>query len=804
MTRLSRSLGRARGYAIVAVASLALGIAGVTVVFSVVSALLLAPLPYANGDRLVLVRPHPPWEVFQAWQADNVVFDGLGGYTERAANLAGGVEPQRILMGRVTQRFLEVTGVGPVVGRTLTTGDFQPGHDQVALVTDRLWRRQYAGAPDVIGRTLILDDRVFTIVGVLPPEFLAPTELVSGRELAMEWGAAVLVPLVGNPLVRDPNATDRMWRGLAVVARLRPDATLDRAQSDLAVIAGRVPLRSPLLKREYTLVRLTDYVAGELPRQLAILAAAVGLLLVVACANVANLVLARGMSKRSELGTRMALGASKSRLVRQTLGETLALGLAGGVIGTALAWAGTRTVAALGGQILSRLDGVSIDLRVLAFAVGVSICSGVVVGVVPALQLTRFDPATALKADKGFGVRSRRRLGPQALFVLIEVAFSVVLLVGAALLGRDFTRLVRGDLGFRTADTLTADVSLSRTQYAGPAALGTYFRDLLDRASALPGVESVALGSTVPAGSAVITANVEVDRATTPEAAPRPADALESFSLCEVIAGDYFKTLSIPIVAGRALDGRDTAANQPVVVVSQAFARKHWGGPERALGHEVRFGSAFTVAGVAGDVRQPGSTSPSLPLVYFPYEQFPRPSPQMTVFLHGRNAAGLAGPLAGLVRTLNPNQPLFNVVTLERVVFAPLARLRLISIMIAGFGALTVLVAAAGVYGTTSYAVTERMHEMGIRLALGSTPRRLFRLIVRDAITVVLLGIAVGLPLARAFTRFMASRLEGVGRADLLTYVATFLLLALIGLAGSAVPALKTMRADPREILRSQ
>jgi putative ABC transport system permease protein len=691
------------------------------------------------------------------------------------------------------------------MGRTLAAEDFQPGHEQVALITDRLWRRLYAASPDAVSRALTLDDRVYTIVGVLPPSFRAPTDLVSGRELSMAWGAAVLVPLVGSPLARDPNATDRMYRGLAVLARLRSGVTVERAQSDLGVIADRVPLQSPRLKRDYSLVPLTDHVAGDLPRQLAILAAAVGLLLIVACANVASLVLAHGVSREAELGMRVALGASRARLVRQTLGEALALGLTGGAIGVAMAWAGTRLIAVLGAPILSRLDGVSIDPLVLAFAVVGSIGTGLAVGVLPALQVSKLDPMSALKAQREFGSRSRRRLGPRWMFVPVEVALSLILLVGAALLGREFVRLVRVDLGFRTADTLTAEVSLNRTQYAGPAEAGAFFRDLLERASGLPGVESAALGSTVPAGPGVTTCNVEVDRGATPAAIERQADPMDSFSSCEVIAGDYFRTLSIPIVAGRPLEGRDHATDQPVVVVSDAFAKKHWGDAERALGRQVRFGrSIFTVAGIAGDVRDPGSASPPFPVVYFPYEQFPRPSAQVTVFLHGRNAAALAGPLTALVRTLNPNQPLFNVLTLDRVVFAPLARLRLIVIMIAAFGVVTVLVAAAGVYGTTSYDVSERMHEMGIRLALGGTPLRLFRLIVRDGMTVVLIGAALGLPLAGAFTRFIASQLEGIGQPDASTYMVLFVLVALVGLAGTAVPAARAMRADPREILRNQ
>jgi putative ABC transport system permease protein len=801
---LIRSLGRAWGGTVVAVMSLGLGLAGVTVVFSVVSALLLAPLPYAGADRLVLVEPHPLWEVYQAWQADNDVFDGMAGYNERAANLSGNGDPQRILMGRVTEHFLEVTGVRPIVGRSFLAGDFESGHEQVALITHRLWRRQYGGSSDVIGRTLSLDGRPYTIIGVLPPDFRPPTDLASGRELSIAWGAAVLMPLVGNPLARDPNATDRMWRGLAVVARLRPDVTLERAQSDLAVIAGGVPLRSPVLKHDYALIKLTDYVAGDLSRQLAILATAVGLLLIVACANVANLVLARGLSRRVELGTRMALGASRSDLVRQTIAETLALGVLGGTIGVGLAWAGARLVAVLGGAILSRLDQVAIDPRVLAFSAVVSIGTGVVVGILPALQLSNIDPALALRSLPGSEFRVRRRTLRSAL-VVVEVALSLVLLVGASLLASELARLVRVDLGFRTTDTLTADVSLSRAQYASPSALAAFFRDLLDRAAALPGVDSVALGSTVPAGPTVVTTSVTVDGATVPGAAEASNDPLASFSLYETVAGDYFETLSIPIKAGRTFDQRDRAGSPPVAIVSEAFAKKYWANSSSAIGRHVRAGSAsLEIVGVAGDVGGAESISSPRPLLYVPYEQDPRPSSQATVFLHGRNAAALAGPLTTVVRSLNPDQPLFNVVTLEQVVFAPLTRLRLIVIMIATFGMLTILVAAAGVYGTTAYSVTERMHEMGIRLALGGSPARLFRLMVGDSVKVVLVGAAVGVPAAVAFTRFIASRLEGVGHADVSTYVTMVTLVALVGLVGSAVPALRATRADPREILRSR
>jgi putative ABC transport system permease protein len=804
MTLLIRRFGRTRGYAVVAVMSLALGIAGVTLVFSVVSALLLAPLPYMQPDRLVLVAPHPLWEVYQAWQADNVVFDGMAGYNERAANLSGEGEPQRILIGRVTEGFLEVTGVQPIVGRPFLAGDFQSGHERVALITHRLWRRQYGGSSDVIGRPLSLDGRPFTIVGVLPPDFRPPTDLASGRDLSMAWGAAVLMPLVGNPLARDPNATDRMWRGFAVVARLRPDVTLARAQSDLAVIAGRVPLRSPILKREYTLISLTDYVAGELPKQLAILATAVGLLLFVACANVANLVLARGVSRRVELGTRVALGASRSHLIRQTIAETLALGVMGGAVGMGLAWAGVRLVAFLGGAMLSRLDAVALDLRVLAFSAVASIGTGIVVGLLPARQLSNVDPMMALRDAQGSWFPVRRRT-LRSVLVAIEVALSLALLVGAGLLAKELARLVRVDLGFRTVDTLTADVSLSRAHYASPSALAAFFRDLLDRAAALPGVESVALGSTVPAGPTMVTTSVTVDHATVPGAADGSSDPLASSSLYETVAGDYFGTLSIPIEAGRAFDERDRAASQPVAIVSEAFARKYWTSPARAIGRRVLTGPvSFEVVGVAGDVSDPASSSPPRPLVYVPYEQDPAPSSQATVFLHGRNPAALAGPLTAVVHSLDSDQPLFNVVTLEQVVFAPLIRLRLMAIMIATFGTLTILVAAAGVYGITSYAVTERTHEMGIRLALGSSPARLFRLVVRDSVRVVLLGAAVGVPAAGAFTRFVASRLEGVGRADVSTYAAMFTVVALVGLAGSAVPAFRAMRADPREILRSR
>ncbi len=463
-----RALVRAPAFTGAAVVALALGIGGSTVVFSVVNTLLLQPLPYADPGRLVVCDPGPPWALYEQWRNADV-FEGLAVYNERAANVSEAGEPERVIMARVTPNFLPVVGVAPAIGRGFEPGQLEAGTDKMVLLTDAFWRRHFGGARDVLGRTLRIDDQLYTVVGVLPRQFKTLTQLMPAVGLSFDSDAAVLVPLLRDPLRREPGSTDLFWRGMKIVGRLRAGVTLDQARAAADTIAKGVKLPAYLAGRSFTLVPVTDFLEGELPAQMAILMTAVGLLLLVAGANVANLLLARGTARQREMATRAALGASGAQLVRHALTETVVLALAGGALGMAGAWGGVRAVAVFGGPVLVRLDAVGLDLQVLFFTCLLSVAVGLLVGIVPALRLAHAAPAAALQIGRGYE-RVRGGIRLSSALVVGEVVLSLVLVVGAGLLARDLARLASADLGFRSEGVLTADVSLGRTQYREAAA----------------------------------------------------------------------------------------------------------------------------------------------------------------------------------------------------------------------------------------------------------------------------------------------------------------------------------------------
>jgi predicted permease len=805
--RAARAPRRAPGFTTAAVLALALGIGGSTVVFSVVNALLLRPLPYANPERLVVARPGPLWPIYEQWRTAGAVFEGLAAYNLRAANLDGAGEPERIMVARATGNFLSVVGVQPALGRAFAADELRTGQDNVVLLTDAFWRRRFGASRDVLGRTLVLDDRPYTVVGVLPHSFKTLLELVPARGLSFDWGAAVVAPLVSDPLrTRDANSTDRFWRGMEVVGRLRPGITIERARAETAAITSRVQV-APLPRREYTLVGLTDYVAGDLPAQMGLLAAAVGLLLLVACANVANLLLARGTSRRREMATRAAIGASMGHLVRHALTETLLLGLGGGLAGILAAWGGVRTIAAYGGDVLGGLAETRLDLPVLGFAAGLSLVVGLVVGLVPAIRLSRLAPAGALKVARGYAPDSAGRMAMSSALVVVEVIISLVLVVGAGLLARDFAGLVSIDLGFRSEGVLTADVSLSRVQYKTPAQKMSYFMDLVSRAAGLPGVQFAALSSVPPAGSSLMSTQVRVEGATR---GVQGADAAglspDTDGFCQVAGGEFFRALSMRALEGRVLGAGDTSGTERVMVVNEAFARKYWATPRAALRHRVFLGDEpFVIVGVTADLRDPGSLQAPLPLIYFAHQQHSFGSSQMTLLLKGRgDAAALTGPLTRLVREINPSQPLYNVLTLHRIVATQFARRRMLMVMMGVFAMLALLLAAVGVYGVMAYSVAQRSHELGVRLALGGTRRDVFQMVVLRGMRLVGLGVVIGLPLAYGLTRVLASQLTGITRTDPPTYVGMTLLVTALGLLGCAAPAWRATRVDPIVTLRNE
>jgi predicted permease len=795
----ARALGRAPGFTAATVVTLAVGIGCSTLLFSVFDALLLRPLPYARPEGLVVVTPDVSpifWSVIDQLRASKDVFGELGVCVPRAANIMGGGEAERALVARVDQDFLRVLGVSPAIGRAFRLEEFEPAHDKVALLTDTAWRRRYAASRDVVGRFITIDGQPYTIVGVLPREFRTPSELTSAREVWFDSRVGLLLPLSARPRAWDPESTDQIARGATIVGRLRPGTPLNRGQALVGLVTDReMPPAAP----PFSLVPLRDAVAGSLPRQLGILAAAVGVLLLVACANAGNLLLERLYGRRAEMAVRAALGASSGQLIGTVLTETVVVAIVGGAGAMLVVWAGSEAVQTLAAPVITGLDAVGVNVRVFTFAAALSVGTGLLVGVVPAIRLSHADISRSLNLQAA-APRVPGRLAVPSALVVLQVAVSVVLIVCGALLAREFIRSLPTDLGYRTHGVLSAEISLDRFRHRDrDRAPATFFADLLERAANLPGVLKAGLVSHVPGGESVGVTRMRVE------------GFAETFTTdVATVSEDYFTLLSIPMLTGRPFERHDTADAPHVVVVNEAFAAKYWDSAERALNRQVGFGtfgtSMSTIVGVVANTRDAAQDWKKGPVVYWNYRQASLPSPQMTLLLLARSGDGrtLALPLTRLVRGLDPNQPLYNVLTLEHIAAARFARPRLMLATMTTFGIVTLLLAAVGVHGVMAYGAALRRREIGIRLALGGTPRAIVAMMLRRGAKLVSSGIAVGLPVAIAVGWFLQSELFDLGMADLTLFVAAASVALAAGLIASLSPALRAVRVDPIATLRSE
>lgn len=803
----ARRLVRLRGFTAATIATLTIGIGCTTLVFSVVNGLLLSAIPYTTPERLGVITPRVPvflWNVVDELHDATDVFEQVAVYTERAANLSGEGLPERIQIARVSGNFFSVMGVRPAFGRLFLREELQPGRGNVALLTDATWRRRYAASRNVVGRILDIDGQGYAIVGVLRPDFKTVEEMQPAREVWLDARVAALVPLPGRPSYsRDEGGSDPAAnsRGLTIVCRLRAGAPFARARTFASAITDRtIPVAAGF--PVFSLQPLPTAVAGDLPRQLAILSAAVAMLLLVSCANVANLMLERMQARRREMATCAALGASGAQLAGSVLAETIWLGGAGGVGGVLAAWVGLRAVQSLVAPMLTRMDDVTVDLRVLVVAAATSLGTGLLVGLIPAIHMARGNTADWLQAQPS-APRQRGRLVVPSLLVVAQVALSVMLVVAGALLARDFVRSTALNLGFRTDGILSTEVSLNPFKYRGAAATA-FFHNLMQRATNLPGVDKAALVDCVPAGQFVGFTKIQV-AGRTPE-----------IGIVRSVSDSYFSTLAIPMIAGRSL-GRADASN--VVIVNDAFARKYWDSARDALNQQVMFGGTdgdgrvasarlFTIVGVAADAREAGIESSAWPTVYRNYDQWsgPNVNTQMTLLLRARHGDGtaLAQPLRQIVRALDPAVPLYNVLTLRRLVYAKFARQRVILLTMTLFAGLTLLVAAVGVHGVMAYAVALRKQEIGVRLALGGSRHAIFGLQLRRGAALIAGGLAIGLPVAVAVGWVVQSELFDIDASDVVLCLGAAVLVVIGGLTASISPALRAVRVDPIETLRSE
>ena len=795
----ARMLVRSPGFTAVAVLALALGIGANTAIFSVVKAVLLNPLPYPDSDRLVWIRETNPASGildepasapnFNDWRTQSQSFEALAAFSGAAMTLTGEGEPERLTGVATSANFFQVLGVAPALGRGFSPEEEAAGKNRVVVISHGLWQRHFGARPEAIGRTLTLNGNPHTVVGVAPPDFKNP---VRGQRAPELW-----VPIAFN---FEP--TQRRSDYLSVVGRLKPGTTIEQARADLGAVAARLAQEYPATNTGWgvKVVPLHERVVGDVRPALWVLMGVVGFLLLIACANVANLLLARSAARRQEIAVRSALGARRGRLVRQFLTESLMLSVVGGGLGLLLAAWGVELLVALSPGNIPRLDEVGLDSRVLLFTSAVSVATGVLFGLLPALQASKTDLSESLKEGGGRGSTAGRGAGRlRNSLVVSEIAITVVLLAGAGLMIRSFLSIQSVDPGFRPERILTFNFGLPSAKYREDPQLTAFFEQFVARAAQLHGVERAALASALPlaGGADVLAFSIE----------GRPAPPPEVVQDAEFtsITPDYFDVMGIPLVRGRKFTERDREGAPEVVIVNETMARRYWPN-EDPLGKRINLGNPEqspwrTVVGVIGDVRRGGLDKEPYPQMHAPLAQ----APYNTVAFVARTSGDPLALVPAVRRELaeqDRDLPLSSVRTMEQVLADSVARRRFQMLLIASFASIGLLLAGVGIYGVISYSVAQRRHEIGVRMALGARAPDILRLVVGQGLGLALAGVGVGLLAAFALTRVLASMLYGVSTTDPVTFVGVALLLAGVALLASYIPARRATKVDPMVALR--
>ena len=788
----TRMLVKKPGFTLIAIITLALGIGANTAIFSVINTVLLMPLPYKDGERLVAVWGRlkqvdqvelSPNELLDYRQRSRV-FSQFAASESANLNLTGGLEPVRLEGRAVTANLFPLLGVPPLMGRTFTEEE-DKANARVAVLSYSLWQSTLGGASDAVGRTIALDGKAYEVIGVMPSEFNFPPPVTNYKQSEI-WVPRSL-----------ETETRRDAHNLFTIGQLTPGATFAQAIAEMSGIAQQREREDPRKQIGINLVPLQGQVGRQLRPSLLILAGAVGFVLLIACANVANLLLASASARRKEIAVRLALGASRWRIVRQLLTESLLLSLAGGGLGLLLAAWGTEAIRALGADQIPRADQITVDGLVLGFTVLLSMATGAIFGLAPALQASRDDLNKTLRDGGGSGSASgHHRL--RTTLVMTEVALSLVLLVGAGLLIKSFWRLLNVDPGFKTHNLLSLELSLTSERYADQMTRSAFYQQLLERVSALPGVRSAALVNHPPfSGRRGINAFKLEGR-------PDPT-GIEDTPLADfrVVSPGYFEMMGIPVFRGRAFDSSDTKDAAQTAIVNLAFADRYWPN-ENPIGRRLSDGDGWTtVVGVVGDIRQSGLDQEAAPHVYAPYLQTPLRRTGVLIRTSA-DPLSLATPVREQVIAIDPDQPLYNLHTMEELIEVSMSGRRLNLVLLALFALTALLLAAVGIYGVVSYSVTQRTHEIGIRIALGAQASDVMKLIVTRGMTPVVFGMAAGIVGALALTRVMSTLLFGVSANDPLTFAAIAALLAVVALMACYIPARRATSLDPMIALRHE
>jgi putative ABC transport system permease protein len=786
------------GFTIVAVIALALGIGANTAIFSVVNTVLLRPLPYKDPEQLVMVweeaskhgYPHdtPAAANYVDWRDQNQVFEGMAAIADESFNLTGSGDPERLEGRRVSANLFPLLGVEPEIGRVFTAAEDQSGSERVVLLSYGLWQRRFGGDPGIVGKSLTLNGESYIVVGVMPARFQFPSS-----------DDAVWVPIA----LTTQQAANRNRHYLEVIARLKPGVTLAQAQTEMSTIATRLQQQYPDTNADLgaAVTSLHEHLVGDIKPALLILLGAVGLVLLIACANVANLLLARAAVRQKEIAVRVALGARRLRLIRQFLTESVLLSTLGGVVGMAIAFGGLLFLKSFIPENISQAREISIDFRVLGFTLLVSVATGLIFGLAPAIQATRFNQVETLKeggrdaATGGSGKRLR------SLLVMSEVAISLVLLIGAGLLINSFLRLRNIDPGFRADNLLTMKVVLPEPKYKEPERRAAFYTDVIQRVGSLPGVRSAAVTTNLPLYRQGNSISVSI------EGRPEPPPGQELIAVTRIISPGYFDTMSIPLLAGRSFTDQDTDTSPTVVVISETMARRFWPG-EEAIGKRIAAGRIRTpadlieVVGVVKDVRQFQLTAEPRPQMYLSYRQAAFFAPRDLVVKTDVDPASMATTVRKTVWEIDKDQPVSNIQTMEEILADSIARQRFSMLLLAIFAGVALVLAGVGIYGVMSYSVAQRTREIGIRMALGAQTGAVLKLAVGYGMKLVIAGIVIGLIAAFALTRVMSSLLFGVTATDPTTFTLISLLLVAVAALASYIPARRATKVDPMIALR--
>jgi putative ABC transport system permease protein len=801
-------LSRDHGFAAITIVTLALGIGANTAVFSLVKAALLSPLPYGDADRLTVIwgpdrgeTTHLSLQEVFNYAREAKSFVDIAGYQEYDASFTGGQEPELVRAGSATPNLFEVTRTPAMIGRTFTAADTAGGTSDVLVISNGLWQRRFGGNAGVLGQAVQVNGRARTIIGVMPASFKLPNDFASLRPTEA-W-----VPEVVNP------SSLGFWgsRSYSGLARLKDHVEAPSASSELPLIAeqwvkaGYVRARpdgtlGALARR---VIPAQEFVTGGMRNALLILFGSVGFVLLIACANVANLQLARADVRRREVAVRAALGADRAHIIRQLLTESVMLAVAGAAAGLAVAWAGLQIVITLRPANLPRIDETTLDGSVLGFTAVLAVVTGLLFGLLPALQLSRPDVTGVLKDGGRGGTAGRSRQLARRVLVVLQLASSVVLALAAGLLIRSLIELNRIDLGFDSNNVLTAQLQVPATDYPQPADVVRFHRQATERVAQIPGVRAAGSARVLPLARTIGDWSIKIEgRPYVPEENPN-ADY-------QAVTPGYFQAMSLKLIRGRFLTDADREGTQPVAVINEIMASRYWPG-EDALGRQFHMLTDdrpwLTIVGIVGNVRHNAVVEEGRAEMYVAHSQLPEhignaPRGMTLVVKTDGNPLAVAGALRDAIRGIDRNLPVSDIRTMEDVAASALAQPRFVTFLLAVFAATALTLAAIGIYGTISLLVSERTQEMGIRLALGADRPTILKLVLGQGLILTAIGLSAGLAGAVILTRTLAGLVYGVGTLDPFTFIAVPLLLAVVALLACMIPARRAASVDPITTLR--